>query len=93
MKKTILFLGCVLAVGVFAGCASTDTTTTAKKTAPASNPVAEEEYVEYTSIGSRIPKKVKKSTVATTENESTQTQETFREIQSHGTIPASNIHN
>jgi hypothetical protein len=44
-------------------------------------------------LGSRIPRKVKKSEVAADESESKETQEAFREIQSHGTVPPANIGN
>lgn len=91
MKKTILLLTGALAVAVFAGCASSDTTKTARKTTPSADTAAEEEYVQYTSLGSRVPRKVKKSDVKPSDAQ--QTQDAFREIQSHGNIPASNLGN
>jgi hypothetical protein len=91
MKKPIAFVVGVLAVAAIGGCASSGTTKTVKKTNSSTTDVSNQEYSEYTSLGSRIPRKVKKSDAAPSDAESKATQETFREIRDHGNVPPTNV--
>lgn len=84
MKKTILFLTSVMALGAFAGCASTDTRTASKKEEPATAEGAKEEYVYVTRTGSWLPVKVKKSSVKPSAQETEDAQDGLSELQRRG---------
>lgn len=82
MKRTILPLSGLIAACLLAGCASKPATTAETKTAPKQQ--QQEEYVSQTSVGSWIPKKVKKSQAKTSDQESQEAQEAMRELQQRG---------
>ena len=83
MKRTILPLSGLIAACLLAGCASKPATTAETKTAPKQQQ-QQEEYVTQTSVGSWIPKKVKKSQAKTSDQESQEAQEAMRELQQRG---------
>lgn len=80
MKRTLITLTGLIAASLFAGCASKPTTTTEAKPKPAQ----QEEYVSQTSLGSWVPKKVKKSEAKTSEQDSQDSQQAMSELQRRG---------
>lgn len=89
MKKQLMIgLGLVMAAGGLAGCAS-KTTATEKKPAAAqaaapAKPEQKEEYVSQTSLGSWIPKKVKKSEAKTSDQDTADSQAAIKDLTERG---------
>jgi uncharacterized lipoprotein YajG len=83
MKRTLITLSGLIAAGLLAGCASKPET--AKKDKPvAAKPQQQEEYVSQTSLGSWIPKKVKKSETKTSDQDSAADQAALKELTERG---------
>ena len=79
--RNLIRLGFGLVAVLLASCASptpADTTAQKKKT-------NDEEYVYQSSLGSRIPRKVKKSQAASSEELTEQSQQALRDAQARGT--------
>lgn len=80
--RTLIRLGFGLVAVLLASCASqTPVDATAQKTTPSNN----EEYVYQSSLGSRIPRKVKKSQAVSSEELTEQSQQALRDAQARGT--------
>lgn len=77
MKTVLRTTLALLATSVLCGCASTKQE--AKPAQAAAQP--KDEYVDYTPIGSWVPKKAKKSQLKPTENQADQTRDAMRELQ------------
>lgn len=77
MKPVLRITPALLATFVLFGCAS------AKQEAEPGQAAAQpkDEYVDYTPIGSWVPKKVKKSQLKPTENQADQTRDAMRDLQ------------
>jgi uncharacterized lipoprotein YajG len=82
MKRTLITLSGLIAAGLLAGCASKPATAAETKTPPKQQ--QQEEYVSQTSVGSWIPKKVKKSQAKTSDQESQDAQQAMAELQQRG---------
>jgi uncharacterized lipoprotein YajG len=83
MKRTLITLTGLIAAGLLAGCASKPETE--KKDKPvAAKQQQQEEYVSQTSLGSWIPKKVKKSEAKTSDQESADSQAAMKELTERG---------
>lgn len=79
--RNLIRLGFGLVAVLLASCASStpaDTTAQKKKT-------NDEEYVYQSSLGSRIPRKVKKSQAVSSEELTEQSQQALRDAQARGT--------
>lgn len=83
MKRTLITLTGLIAAGLLAGCASKPDTTKEKPVA-AKQQKQQEEYVSQTSLGSWIPKKVKKSEAQTSDQESAESQAAMKELTERG---------
>ena len=83
MKRTLITVSGLIAAGLLAGCASKPDTAKDKPVA-AKQQQQEEEYVSQTSVGSWIPKKVKKSQAKTSDQESQDAQQAMAELQQRG---------
>jgi hypothetical protein len=77
-QPRLICLGLAVAASFLTACASKPTTTAEKPAAP------KEEYVSYTPTGSWISKKVKKSAVTTSEQETAEAQMALGELQRRG---------
>jgi uncharacterized lipoprotein YajG len=82
MKRTLITLSGLIAAGLLAGCASKPET--AKDKPVAAKQQQQEEYVSQTSVGSWIPKKVKKSQAKTSDQESQEAQQAMADLQQRG---------
>ena len=81
MKRTLITLSGLIAAGLLVGCASQPATTTPTKPVAAKQQQPQEEYVSQTSVGSWIPKKMKKSQAKTSEEETRDAQQGMSELQ------------